>query len=256
MAWARSGLVAALVVLVLAQGAPASADHERAQTAQSTAFLEHKQRHDRFAAWASRNPRLDAGITEIIVRRETLPEEIGEDLVVTRLVFYNRVFFGHDRASLNERGAEVVRAIATILANEPNPPAILVAGHTDSTGPESYNARLAERRATRVAYKLVDEGVPTSALHVIAMGEIQPIASNASRNGRAVNRRIELYVSAAQQANELAAIRVPFDPCHRNDHPDARRAEHCVAGGVRVTVESLADNGKLASTGREVDLGR
>ena len=150
----------------------------------------------------------------------------------------------------------MIETIAGMLTAEVTPPAVLIAGHTDSTGPESYNFLLSSRRARTVAYRFADFDVPVESMHVIAMGEIQPISSSRTKNGRAVNRRIEIFFSATQAANEIAAIQVPFDPCHRNDHPGASAAERCEAGRQTVTVEALAGKGRLKSTDREIDLGR
>jgi outer membrane protein len=67
-----------------------------------------------------------------------------------------------------------------------------VIGHTDSTGPEEFNQRLSERRAATVAQYLEAKGVAPGRLAVSGMGESQPIADNATREGRALNRRVVL----------------------------------------------------------------
>ena len=67
-------------------------------------------------------------------------------------------------------------------------------GHTDSTGPASYNQRLSERRAQAVLDYLVSQGVERSALTASGAGEAQPVAANDTAEGRAQNRRVELVV--------------------------------------------------------------
>jgi outer membrane protein len=67
-----------------------------------------------------------------------------------------------------------------------------VIGHTDSTGPEDFNQRLSERRAQSVADYLQDRGVAPGRLAVSGKGESEPIADNATREGRAQNRRVVL----------------------------------------------------------------
>ena len=69
-----------------------------------------------------------------------------------------------------------------------------VAGHTDSTGKEKANRRLSEVRAKAVVEALVREGVPIDRLSAVGYGSSRPIADNATKAGRARNRRIEITV--------------------------------------------------------------
>ena len=67
-----------------------------------------------------------------------------------------------------------------------------VHGHTDAVGPEGYNADLSARRATAAFEFLMDQGVAPDRMRTDAHGSLQPAASNASGEGRARNRRVEL----------------------------------------------------------------
>ncbi|CAK1753998.1 OmpA family protein [Vibrio crassostreae] len=69
---------------------------------------------------------------------------------------------------------------------------IRIEGHTDASGREDYNQRLSERRAQTVANYLTDNGIDTSRLTVISMGESHPVAPNDTKEGRAMNRRVEV----------------------------------------------------------------
>jgi OOP family OmpA-OmpF porin len=65
-------------------------------------------------------------------------------------------------------------------------------GHTDSTGPEAFNQVLSERRAQSVVDFLAAQGVGTGRVTAVGFGESKPIADNATREGRAENRRVVL----------------------------------------------------------------
>jgi outer membrane protein OmpA-like peptidoglycan-associated protein len=67
-----------------------------------------------------------------------------------------------------------------------------VYGHTDSTGSDSYNLDLSQRRASAVADYLTMRGVQSARLGTRGFGESQPIASNDTEEGKAANRRVEI----------------------------------------------------------------
>lgn len=76
---------------------------------------------------------------------------------------------------------------------------LMVIGHTDSTGARDYNYNLSNRRAGSVANYLATQGVDQNRLITQGMGPDQPIASNDTESGRAMNRRVELQIVAVQR---------------------------------------------------------
>jgi OOP family OmpA-OmpF porin len=80
-----------------------------------------------------------------------------------------------------------------------------IRGHTDSMGSQSYNDDLSERRAYSVLHYLVEGGIATERLTARGFGENSPIADNATDEGRARNRRVELYVTDIDAVPQTAA---------------------------------------------------
>jgi len=78
-----------------------------------------------------------------------------------------------------------------MLQEEPDTDFVL-SGHTDSTGPEDYNQKLSERRAASVKSWLVSNGIPESRLTAVGYGETSAKYDNATKEGRKLNRRVEL----------------------------------------------------------------
>lgn len=74
-----------------------------------------------------------------------------------------------------------------------------IVGHTDSTGSDAYNQALSERRASAVANHFRSRGVLPERIAAYGVGESQPIASNATAEGRQQNRRVELKIVPATQ---------------------------------------------------------
>jgi outer membrane protein OmpA-like peptidoglycan-associated protein len=72
---------------------------------------------------------------------------------------------------------------------------IKVIGHTDSKGSDAYNQALSERRASSVAAYLLSQGLEPGKLTSEGRGESEPVADNATEEGRAKNRRVELHIN-------------------------------------------------------------
>jgi OOP family OmpA-OmpF porin len=101
------------------------------------------------------------------------------------------VNFAFDKSDIDAASAVVLDAAAEQLQECPNV-AVRVEGHTDWIGTDAYNQGLSERRAEAVRSHLVSRGVSASRLTAVGYGESQPIASNETDEGRALNRRVEL----------------------------------------------------------------
>jgi OOP family OmpA-OmpF porin len=106
--------------------------------------------------------------------------------------------FDFDRYVVKPEGkAEIANLAAMIMGSKTKVHDINVIGHTDSKGSESYNQRLSERRAQAVTALLVAAGVDASIIDTSGMGEMQPVASNDTEEGRARNRRVEVHVGTS-----------------------------------------------------------
>ncbi len=103
------------------------------------------------------------------------------------------VNFATDSAAIDPASAVVLDVAAEQLRARPNVK-VVVEGHTDSTGSDAYNQALSQRRADSVAKYLASKGVSASRLTARGMGESNPVASNDTREGRALNRRVALEV--------------------------------------------------------------
>ena len=74
---------------------------------------------------------------------------------------------------------------------------VRIEGHTDSVGSDAYNLKLSQRRADAVQGYLVEHGIAGARLTTEGKGERQPVASNATADGRYQNRRVELHVAGS-----------------------------------------------------------
>ncbi len=114
----------------------------------------------------------------------------GNDI---RLVMPSDITFAVNSANIEPRFYRTLNAVATVLNGFPETD-VLIAGHTDSTGSDAYNQRLSEQRAAAVMHYLVSQGVDARRFDARGFGERYPVADNATEQGRALNRRVEIRI--------------------------------------------------------------
>lgn len=103
------------------------------------------------------------------------------------------VNFEYNSAKLTATARRILDEEAAVMRRSPNF-RVAVQGHTDSQGSDAYNQTLSEKRAASARDYLVQQGVNADRLSTRGFGESQPVASNATAEGRARNRRVELEV--------------------------------------------------------------
>jgi outer membrane protein OmpA-like peptidoglycan-associated protein len=103
------------------------------------------------------------------------------------------VFFATDVDRLDLEGGALVDRLASAVTAEA-PSVLVVDGHADARGRESYNGRLSQRRALAVATRLVSGGVPSSRIVVRAFGASHPAASGSDARSLQRNRRVEIML--------------------------------------------------------------
>jgi len=109
------------------------------------------------------------------------------------IIKLNGIRFPHDKATITPAAAAILdRAVATLKRRSDIK--VEVAAHTDSSGSDAYNLALSDRRAASAMAYLESHGISASRLSSKGYGESQPITSNATKEGRAQNRRVELRV--------------------------------------------------------------
>ena len=101
------------------------------------------------------------------------------------------VNFHHDSARLTDGSMAKLDDAVRILVRHPEL-VVEIAGHTDSQGAADYNQDLSQRRANAVRDYLIKHGANAARLTAMGYGEAEPVADNGTRDGRAMNRRVEL----------------------------------------------------------------
>jgi len=103
------------------------------------------------------------------------------------------ITFDFNRADVKREFVPRISDLARTLNHYPNM-SVVITGHADAIGSDEYNHRLSERRAWSVSEVLSQFGVDRYRIRTAGMGEMAPIATNATEWGRARNRRVEISV--------------------------------------------------------------
>ncbi|MDR2205228.1 MAG: OmpA family protein [Flavobacteriaceae bacterium] len=133
--------------------------------------------------------------------RQTLP---GADVEKTddgiKIVMKeNLVNFDTNSANLTNVAKTNLDKLLPVLTNNLDSK-INIYGYTDDKGQDAYNKTLSEKRANAVKNYLVSKGIAKNRISAIGKGEVDPIADNATEDGRAENRRVEFEITANENA--------------------------------------------------------
>jgi len=156
---------------------------------------------DKILAGAALGAGIGAGVGGYMDRQEeklahipgTSVERAGDDVLLVH--FQSDVLFDIDSALLKESARAALDEAAQVFLEYPKT-AIVVQGHTDSTGTEPHNMDLSERRAKAVASYLIGRGIDAARITSVGYGEGNPIESNDTVQGRSRNRRVDLLLKA------------------------------------------------------------
>lgn len=165
----------------------------------AAAILDGKDEADDILAHAAIGAIAGAGVGAYMDAQEeklaripgTTVERVGPATLLVH--FDSDVLFDVDSAVLDPSARSSLSQAAGVMSEYPKT-AVVVQGHTDSTGSEAHNQELSERRAEAVRGLLVQRGVAPERISAIGYGEGSPVASNDTEYGRQQNRRVDIML--------------------------------------------------------------
>lgn len=165
------------------------------------AILKGKREADEILAGAAIGGVIGGGIGAYMDRQQerlaripgTTVERVGEDTLMVH--FDSDVLFDVGSSVLDSSGRTTLEDVADVINDYPKT-AVVVQGHTDSTGSEEANQYLSERRAGAVEGYLANRGVDPGRMTALGYGESYPVADNSASWGRQQNRRVDILLKA------------------------------------------------------------
>jgi outer membrane protein OmpA-like peptidoglycan-associated protein len=108
-----------------------------------------------------------------------------------QLIMASDVTFKTNQADVRSSFYPTLNSVATVLKKY-NKTSITITGFTDNVGSSAYNQDLSERRAQSVGQYLIGQGISPNRIYTKGLGMRNPVASNSTAEGRAMNRRVEI----------------------------------------------------------------
>ncbi len=130
------------------------------------------------------------------------------DVAAARQVFFPDVNFEFNKSGLNNLGKARVKQMASLLESTPEMN-VVVEGHTDFKGSDSYNLKLGEKRAAAVINELVQQGITSERLSPISYGESKPLYTEETDWARAANRRVQFSVKGEGEVVSAVPTELP-----------------------------------------------
>lgn len=221
-----------------------------AQPAYKTVWLEHRDRIHRLKRLAKGREGFEFSTT-VISRAEHGLTNFPTDIPVLRVRANVDVFFNSGSDVIRPEAYPVLDIIAESLKREPPDVSLFVAGHTDSRGSAAYNYHLGLKRAQAVAEALVRRGVYQANVYRISFGEAVPVASNATAEGRARNRRVEFLFAAKTKAIVLDLKRQKVKLCEQSQRDKSGYCRTPITFNAQKVSVPLRDQRRVAALARQ-----
>lgn len=135
--------------------------------------------------------RQEAALRQELLNSGVQVERVGENQLLLRME--NGIGFTSSSYDLDPSIHNTLRGVARILVEYPDT-SLVIDGHTDSTGGDTLNQVLSERRAEAVRTYLISQGVASGRAIARGNGERYPLCTNSTTAGRACNRRVEIQI--------------------------------------------------------------
>ncbi len=119
----------------------------------------------------------------------------ANNLTSVKVTFDSGILFDTNKSALSESAKKSLKDFASKMTDMPDTD-ITIWGHTDNTGSAAVNERLSLERANAVKSYLNSLGIANSRMESAGKSYNEPVASNDTKEGRAQNRRVEVYISA------------------------------------------------------------
>jgi outer membrane protein OmpA-like peptidoglycan-associated protein len=123
------------------------------------------------------------------------PEKSHVQVRDNKIEIDEKIQFEHNKANILPVSYPLLDEVTKVIKENPQVKKVLIEGHASSEGDASHNLKLSDDRAKSVMNYLVDHGIDKARLSAKGFGITQPLADNATEEGREKNRRVEFTIT-------------------------------------------------------------
>jgi len=162
-----------------------------AQKAEEERLAREKAEAEKIAAQKAEEERLakEKAEAEKVAAQKAKEERLARDKTILDTFALTKVEFKYNSMQLTTKSKKLLNRVASVMKENSNYH-YNIQGHTDNRGKDEYNLKLSAKRAEKVKEYLVSKGVDSTILTTEGLGSLQPIASNDTKAGRLLNRRV------------------------------------------------------------------
>ncbi len=125
---------------------------------------------------------------------EDMGVSISDDDGVIIVELKNNILFEKGSYEISKDGQDILDSFLNIITQMDKTNYLKVSGHTDNTGTKAFNIELSDSRAKTIAFYLYDNGFPANQIDYMGYGDLVPVASNKTEEGKSKNRRVVIEV--------------------------------------------------------------
>ncbi len=148
-----------------------------------------------------------AGMNKIVETIEVLPSQETYKKIIIPVAaplqaivrYVEPIYFDSNKDTIKLESFSALDQVYSIIQEYPDIQWIQIEAHTDSQGKDAYNLDLSNRRATSARNYLVEKGVDSARIKTMGFGEVRPIDTNETAQGRSKNRRVEFLIHSPNQ---------------------------------------------------------
>lgn len=129
-------------------------------------------------------------------RVKNILREVVDKVVIKKdkIVIKDKIHFNSGKAEIRTDSLSLLNRVADLISDHEEVKKVRIEGYTDSVGAADFNLKLSQKRAESVMEYLVIRGIAQERVEAVGYGEANPIANNKTKQGRAINRRVEFTI--------------------------------------------------------------
>lgn len=141
---------------------------------------------------------------------------IVQEPIREKVISTNEIHFAFNKSVIKPDSYHILDQMLSDIQGDSEVTSVRVEGHTDSIGSDEYNQKLSQARADSVRMYLINKGYPSEKINSVGMSEGTPVSDNSTKQGRSLNRRVELHLQLQNNTNTKVKKSAEVSPTYED----------------------------------------